>query len=203
MRFTTTAGLIAGSLAALVAAAAVAQQPTVRVRGAIERVDGPVLTVKARDGAVLAIRLADNATVAAVVRASLADIKPGSFIGTGATLLPDGTLRAAEIHIFPEAMRGTGEGHRSWDLLPEATMTNATVAETVERAEGPVFTLRYKGGEQKVFVPPETPIVTYAPGNRSELKPGAKIFIGGARRQPDGTLEATRIAVGRDIDPPM
>jgi hypothetical protein len=203
MRVTLTTGLAGGALVSLLALTAVAQQPTVRVRGAIERVEGSVLKVMSREGANLSIRLAENATVVAVVKASLNDIKPGSYIGVGATSMPDGTLRAAEVHIFPEAMRGTGEGHRPWDLLPESTMTNATVADTVSRVEGPLLTLKYKDGEKKVFVPPETPIVTYAPGERSELKPGAKIFISAAQRQTDGSLLAVRVAVGRGIDPPM
>jgi hypothetical protein len=193
-------------LAAVLATAglAPAQQPqTVRVRATIDKVDGATLMVTSREEQKLAIHLADNVVVSAVVKAALSDIKPGSFVGVAAARMPDGTLRAVEVLIFPEAMRGTGEGHRPWDLMPESTMTNATVAETVTRADGPVLTLKYKDGEQKIFVPPEAPIVTFAPGERSELKPGAKIFISAAQRQADGTLHAARVSVGRGIDPPM
>jgi hypothetical protein len=193
----------AGLLLALSASLVYGQQPT-RVRGTIERVDGPLLFVKARDGAELTVRLADNGVVVGIVARSLADIKAGDYVGSAALPAEGGALRALEVHIFPENMRGTGEGHRPHDLLPESTMTNATVAEMVQRVDGHALTLKYKDGEKTIIVPAGTPIVTYVPGDKSELKPGAKIFIGAATRQPDGTLQAARINVGRDgLTPPM
>jgi hypothetical protein len=201
MRIRTT--LLAGLLVVASTVAGWAQAPTTRVRGTIEKVDGATLTVKARDGSALTIKLADNATVGAVVPAKLSDIKPGDYVGVAATPQAGGMLRAVEVHIFPEAMRGTGEGHRPWDLLPESTMTNATVADTVTQVEGPILVLKYKEGQQRVFVPADAPVVTYVAGDRSELKPGAKIFVGAASRQPDGSLQASRINVGRGIEPPM
>jgi hypothetical protein len=193
----------AGLLLALSATFAYAQQPT-RVRGTIERVDGPLLIVRSREGAEVTVRLADNAVVTGLVARSLADIKAGDYVGSAAVPAEGGALRALEVHIFPESMRGTGEGHRPHDLLPESTMTNATVAETVARVEGHALTLKYQGGEKTLIVAANTPIVTYVPGDKSELKPGAKIFIVQAARQPDGTLQAARITVGRDgLTPPM
>jgi hypothetical protein len=192
-----------GLLLALSASLANAQQPT-RVRGTIERVDGPLFIVKSREGAEVTVKLADNLVVSGLVARALADIKAGDYVGSAALPAEGGALRALEVHIFPEAMRGTGEGHRPHDLLPESTMTNATVAEMVQRVDGHALTLKYKDGEKTLIVPKETPIVTYVPGERSELKPGAKIFIVGATRQPDGTVQAARVIVGRDgLTPPM
>ena len=178
-----------------------AQSPT-RVRGTIERLDGPMLTVKSREGADVAVRLADNLSVSGVAKAALTDIKPGTYVGIAALPQAGGALRAVEVLVFPEAMRGTAEGHGPWDLLPESTMTNATVAESVDRVQGRALTLKYKDGERTITVPPEAPIVTLVPGDRSELKPGAAVYIPAAR-QPDGSLQASRILVGRDIAPPM
>jgi hypothetical protein len=198
--------MIAG-FALVLTGTALAQQPPVRVRGQIEKVDGNTLTVKARDGAELTIRLADNARVMAFVKASLGDIKPNSYIGVTAEPQQDGTQKAVAIHIFLEAMRGTGEGHRPWDLRPGTTMTNAAVEETAGSVDGQVLTVKYRmgdrTGEQKVVVPPETPIVTYAAADRSELKPGAQIIIMNAQKQPDGTLQTQGVNVGRGVTPPM
>jgi hypothetical protein len=198
--------MIAG-LALVLAGTALAQQPPVRVRGQIEKVDGNTLTVKSREGAELTIKLAENARVMAFVKASLADIKPNSYIGVTADPQPDGSQKAIAIHIFLESMRGVGEGHRPWDLRPGTTMTNAAVEETAGSVDGQVLTVKYKmgerTGEQKVIVPPETAIVTYAAADKSELKPGAQIIIFGAQTQPDGTLQAQAVNVGRGITPPM
>lgn len=189
---------------ALLLATAQAQQPTVRVRGTLESVDGSNLQVKSRDGSELKVKLADDARVVAIIKASLADIKPGSFVGVTGMPQPDGTQRAVEVHIFPEAMRGTGEGHYAWDLRPQSTMTNANVEQTVAAVEGQKLTLKYNGGEKQIVVPSDTPIVTYRLADRSELKPGEKVFIGAARRQPDGTLLAARINFGENgLTPPM
>jgi hypothetical protein len=190
----------------LAATASAAEEPAqVRVRGTIEAVDGAMLTVRSRDRQmVYRIKVADDAVVRGIVRASLADIKDNAFVGVSGMPQPDGSQKALEIHIFPEAMRGTGEGHGPWDLIPNSTMTNAAVARMVKGVEGDVITLKYKDGEKKVVVVPQTRIVTFVPGDKRELTPGAKIFIAAALRQADGTLEARSIAVGRDgLAPPM
>jgi len=181
------------------------QSPTVRVRGTIEGVDGPMLTVKSRDGqTTYKVKTADNVALRGIVKASLSDIKQNSFIGVTGMPQADGSQKAVEIHIFPEALRGTGEGHRPWDLMPNSTMTNATVAQMVKGVEGDEITLKYKDGEKKIVVVPSTIIVTYVPADKSELKPGAKIFIAAAKKNDDGTLDAPSISVGRDgLAPPM
>jgi hypothetical protein len=197
----------AAALALVVAATtSFAQQPqTVRVRGTVEAADGPMLTVKGRDGqTTYKVKMADNVSVRGIVKAALSDIKDNSFIGVTGMPQADGSQKAVEIHIFPEAMRGTGEGHRPWDLQPGSTMTNAAVTQMVKSVDGDVITLKYKDGEKKIVVTPQTVIVTYVPGDKSELKPGAKIFIAGAAKKEDGTLEAASISVGRDgLTPPM
>lgn len=175
-----------------------------RVRGTIVQVEGSTLTVKATNGVLLNVHLNNNAKVVAIVAASLTDIKPGSFVGTTAVPQPGGTLRATEVHIFPESMRGTGEGHRAWDLGPTSTMTNGTVALAVQKIEGHTLTIKYKDGEKTVVVTPDTAIVSYVLADRSELKANAKVFIGAATQNPDGSLETDRVNVGRDgLTPPM
>jgi hypothetical protein len=180
------------------------QSPTVRVRGTVEGVDGPMLTVKSRDGqTAYQVKMADNVAIRGVVKASLSDIKQNSFNVTGMPQA-DGSQKAVEIHIFPEALRGTGEGHRQWDLMPNSTMTNATVAQMVKGVEGDEITLKYKDGEKKIVAAPNTTIVTYVSADKSELKPGAKIFIAAANKKEDGTLETAAVSVGRDgIASPM
>jgi hypothetical protein len=178
--------------------------PTVRVRGTIEAVDGSLLTVKSRDGAEVKVRMTDNVAVVGVTPIAMSEIKPGSYIGVTAMPEPDGTQKAVAVHIFPEAQRGVAEGFRPRDLRPNSTMTNATVAETVAGTDGQNIMVKYKDGEKKVVVPPGTPIVTFVPGDKSELKPGAKIIIFGATKKDDGSLEANRVNVGLDgITPPM
>jgi hypothetical protein len=198
---------VAGFALLLATSASFAQQqpPPVRVRGTVEAFDGTVMTVKSRDGqTTYKIKPTGNVAVRGIVKASLADIKDNSFIGVTGMPQADGSQKAVEIHIFPEPMRGTGEGHRPWDLAPNSTMTNATVAQMVKGVDGDVITLKYKDGEKKIVVTPQTEIVTYVPGSKDELKPGAKIFIAGAAKKDDGTLEAASISVGRDgITPPM
>jgi hypothetical protein len=180
------------------------QPPPVRIRGTIEAVDGSVLAVKSREGSDLKVRVADNAAVFGVAKTALSEIKPGSYIGVSAMPQPDGTQKAFAVHIFPENQRGAAEGFRPWDARPNSTMTNATVAETVAGTDGQNILVKYKDGEKKVVVPPDTPIVTFVVGDKSELKPGAKIIIFAATKKEDGTLEANRINVGRDgIMPPM
>jgi hypothetical protein len=177
--------------------------PLVRVRGTIERVEGPVYVIKARDGAELKLTVADKPSIATLVKASLSDIKQGSFVGVTSMPQADGSLSALEVHIFPEAMRGTGEGHYPWDLRPQSTMTNANVEQVGTVVDGRTLTLKYKDGEKKIFVPADTPIVIYELGDKSDLKPGAKVFIVAAK-QSDGTLEGRAWRVGRNgLAPPF
>ena len=197
MRITSQV-LVGAMLAATFALGSVsAQAQNVRVRGTIEKLDGSVLAVKTTDGRAVRIRLTDDARVVGVVKASMADIKPGSFIGSAAMPQPDGSQKALEVHIFPEAMRGTGEGHRPY-TLPNSTMTNGTVGNAVASVEGNAVMLSYKGGEKKIVVPPGAPIVRYEIGDRSDLKPGAAFTILSAVKKSDGTFETNRVNVGRD-----
>jgi hypothetical protein len=176
----------------------------IRIRGTIEQVDGAAITVKARDGASMVVKLTDNGTVRGIVAVTLADVKAGSYIGVSAMPQPDGSQKAMHIHIFPETMRGTGEGFSQWDNVPGSTMTNAAVDNRVASVDGEVLTLKYKDGEKKIIVPAGIPIVTYLPGTKDELKPGAKVMINGARKQADGSYQAPNISVGRDgLTPPM
>jgi len=180
------------------------QSPTVRIRGTIEAIDGPLLAVKSREGTEMKVRLTDNVAVFGVAKTAISEIKPGSYIGVSAMPEPDGTQRALAVQIFPESQRGVAEGFRPWDLRPNSTMTNATVAETVAGTDGQIILVKYKDGEKKVVVPPDTPIVTFIAGDKSEVKPGSKIIIFGAVKKEDGMLEANRVNVGRDgITPPM
>jgi len=189
----------------LLSTVAMAQQgPTVRIRGTIEAVDGPVLSIRTREGNDVKVKTTDNVAVFGVVRTSLSEIREGSYIGVTAMPEPDGTQKAVAVHIFPENQRGAAEGFRPWDLRANSTMTNATVAETVAGTDGQRILVKYKDGEKKVLVPPETPIVTFVAGDKSEMKAGAKVIIFGANKKDDGTLEANRVNVGRDgITPPM
>ena len=190
---------LGASAAALLFAAtfAAAQAPQmVRVRATLENVSMPMLTAKARDGAEMKIKLADNAPVNEVVKASLADIKDNSYIAVTAMPQPDGSQKAVAILIFPEAMRGVGEGHRPWDLEPNSTMTNATVAEQVAGTDGQSVTVKYKDGDKKILVTPATIIVTYKKSAASDLKAGQKIFVAAAKKLDDGTLEAPNVAYG-------
>jgi hypothetical protein len=197
-----------GAAVVVVSAAVWAQNaPPVRVRGAIEKVEGNTLVVKARDGSEVKIQMPDNVRVMSFVKASLSDIKPNSYIGVTAEPQPDGSQKAVAIHIFTEAQRGTGEGHRPWDLRPGTTMTNAAVETIAGGVDGQVLTVKYKTGdkveEKKVIVPPSTPIVAYAAGDKAELKPGAQVIIFNATKQPDGSLQAPAVNVGRGLTPPM
>jgi hypothetical protein len=188
--------VIAGaSIAAFSVLAAFAQQPT-RVRGTIEKVDGSILTVKVGEAGEIKVAVVDNAQVYGVVKATLADVKPNSFIGVGAMPQADGSQKAIQVMIFAESQRGVGEGHRPWDR-PGSTMTNGTVDTTVAAVEGQVLTVRYKDGEKKIVITPESTIHAYVIGDRSELKPGASIATF-AVKKADGSFEASRITVGRN-----
>ncbi len=182
---------------ALVVASAQAQQKPVRVVGTIVNVDGPSIVVKPRGkGGEQRVRLTDKASVFGVVRATLADVKPGAFIGVGATPQADGSQKAIRVMIFAEVQRGTGEGHRPWNR-PGTTMTNATVDSTVAGVEGQVLRVQYKGGEQRIVIASDAIILAYVVGSRDELKPGANIAILAATRRADGSLETSRVNVGR------
>jgi len=195
--------VVTGLLVAGLAGAASAQQ-FARIRGTIEKVDGPVLVVKARNGGQVIIKMPDKVAVSGIVPAALSDIKQGSYIGVSALPQPDGSQRAIHIHIFPEPMRGVAEGFGPWDNQPNATMTNATVDTMVAGVKGREITVKYKTGEKKIVVPDGIPIVTYVRGSKDELKPGAQIFIARGAVQADGSVTAPRISVGRNgLTPPM
>ena len=204
-RMTRRALGAAGLVLTMTAAAAWAQQAqTMRVRGTIEKVEGNTLTVKARDGANLTVKLAEPPRIAAMEKASLAEIKEGSFIGVSAMPQPDGTQKAYAIHIFMDSQKGVvADRFGQWDSRPGSTMTNANVATTVTGKDGQELLVKYKEGEKKVVVPPGTVIAKYAPGSAADLKAGAKVFVAAAKKEADGTLTAPNIAVGRSIDPPQ
>src|SRR6266404_1334471 len=187
-------------VAAIIAAAcSEATAQTMRMSGTIENADGNVLSLKSNDGAEVKLTLTENAMIIAVVKASVADIKEGTFLGSAAMPQPDGSQKALEVHIFPEQMRGTGEGHRPYAPVPNSTMTNGSAAgATVAGVDGSTMLVKYKDGEKKVVVPPNAPIVRYEIGNKSDLKAGARFTVLAATKKPDGTLEANRINVGRD-----
>jgi hypothetical protein len=196
--------LAAAAFASVIAVTAVsAQQPQPqRLRGTIEKVDGNTLEIKSPTGMVI-LKLAENAAVVGVVKATIAEIKEGSYIGSGAMPQPDGTQKAVEVHIFAESQRGTGDGHRpGWDGSPYGagvgTMTNGAVGQAVSSVDGPVITVKYKDGDKKVVVGPNTPIVRYEVGDKSELKAGAAISVVAATKNPDGTFTTGRINVGRN-----
>ncbi len=179
-------------------------QETLRIRGTIDKVDGAVYVVKNRDGAEVKLTVTDPHLYVAIVKASMADIKPGQFVGATGMTQPDGSQKAIEVHIFPESMRGTGEGHYDWDLKPNTKMTNANVEQTVAGVDGPVLSVKYKDGEKKVLVTPETQVVTYVIGDKADLKPGIKIFVGAAKKGADGTWTTPRVTYGKDgLTPPM
>jgi len=197
---------IAALLIAAVSAVALAQAPAnppVRIRGTVEKIDGQILTIKANNGQSMTVKLADNFVVMGIAKASVDDIGSGKFIGTTTVGERDGALVALEVHIFPENMRGTGEGHYDWDLRPASKMTNANVANVTNMGKDRVLTVQYKGGEKKVLVPQNAVVVAFTPTERSELKPGAKVFVN-SQRQPDGSLTAPRVNVGlKGQIPPM
>jgi len=193
------------AVVSVLASSAWAQQsPMVRIRGTIESIDGKTLAIKTREGTDVKVNMTDDIGVIGIAKTSLSEIKQGSYIGVSGQPQPDGSQKAIAIHIFPEAMRGANEGFRPWDLRPNSTMTNATVAQTVAGVDGQVIDVKYKDGEKKVVVAPDTAIVAFVNGEKSDIKPGAKIIIFGAKKLDDGSLETNRIGVGKDgIAPPM
>lgn len=204
-RATFTRPLIAVAMVAVSTLSALAQRAPVptRVRGTIESVNGDTMQVKARSGEDVKLHIASDVNVSGITRISLADIKPGSFVGATTVPGPDGGASAVEVHVFPESMRGTGEGSRPYDLKPNSSMTNATVSESVVGNDGHTLLVKYKDGEKKVFVADNTPVVTFVPGDKSDLKAGAKV-IAFMKQLPDGSFETNRVSVGRDgLTPPM
>jgi hypothetical protein len=191
------------ALGLIIAGAASAADGTpARVRGTIDAVDGKVLHITSRTGEKVTVTMGADAKVAEVSKIDISAIKPNSYIGTAAAPLPNGDLKALEVHVFPESMRGMGDGHRPFDLGPNSTMTNGTVGSVVGTSDR-TLTVKYQGGEKKVEVPADVPIVTFEPGTLDELKPGAKVIIF-AMKGADGSLSTDRVNVGKDgLTPPM
>jgi hypothetical protein len=189
---------------AVLALSAAAQSPPTRIRGTVEKLDGQTLVVKSRDGQSVSIGLAPNFTVRAVVAKTVADIKPGDFVASTSVKGQDGKLRAIEVHILPESLRGVArEGQFPWDLAPDSLMTNATAAQITSAPQGQVIKVTYKDGEAEVTIPPGTPIVGYVAGDPSLLKPGAAVFII-AQKSADGSLTASGVTAEKDgVKPPM
>jgi len=198
--------ILQAGLAVLIAATALpalAQTPVVRVRGTIAALDGATLIVITREGPTVKITLPDTLEPVALKRVALDAVKPNSFIGAVATPAADGTLQASYVLIFPEAMRGTGEGHYDWDLAPGTTMTNATVTSFVQANAGHKLSLVYKGTPIELSVPADAPILTFTTAARSDLKPGAKVLVN-ANKVSDGVYNGLRVTVGKDgVNPPQ
>jgi hypothetical protein len=199
----TRLAIAAALIGAAAAGAAIAQQPaspqsqTLRLRGVIEKLNGGAVLAKSTNGEDLRLKLVDKVLVVAVVKASIAEIKPGLFIGSGAMPQPDGSQSAIEVHIFAESMRGAGEGHRAWDGAPNSTMTNGTVGATISGVDGPVVTVQYKGGEKKIIVGPNVPIVRYEIADTGAITPGAPFTAVATGKAGDGSFDVSRINVGR------
>jgi hypothetical protein len=194
----------ASALALVFAASLAAAQAPLRVRGAVEGVDGQTLSVKARDGAMMKVKLTDDAHVFTLNKMTLADVKQGAFVGITAMPQPDGSQKAVEIHIFPEAMRGTGEGHYPWDLVPDSTMTNGNIENQVVSNDGQTLMVKYKDGDKKIIVPANIQVVMFAPAAVADIKPGQKFFVPRGKKLDDGAIEAGAIVVGSNgVDPPM
>lgn len=199
----TWRALGAAAIALLFTTAVFAQQPA-RIRGQIEKADGSTLSLKTRDGSMLDVKVADDARVAALVKASLADIKNDSFIGVAGMPRPDGSIEAFSVHIFLPAQRGVvADRHFNWDAKPGSTMTNAYVESSVTDKDGQAVMVKFKEGEKKIIVTPTTSITAVAPGNKDELKPGAQIIIMASDKQPDGSVLAKTLYVGRSLTPAM
>jgi hypothetical protein len=204
MRTMTRRTLGLAGAALLLGTSAVWAQAPVRVRGEITKVDGTTMTVKMRDGQSATVKLAEPPRIAAMEKASAADVKVGSFIGVSAMPQPDGSQKAYAIHIFMDSQKGVvADRFSEWDSKPGSTMTNANVATMVAGKDGQDLLVKYKDGEKKVIIPPGIPIAKYAPGSAADLKVGAKVFVAAAKKEADGTLVAPNIAVGRSIDPPQ
>ncbi len=199
----TLRALAAAVVLSLTATVALAQQPG-RIRGEIEKADGAMLALKTRDGAMLTVKVDEKARVSALVKASLADIKKDSFIGIAGVPQPDGSIQAFSIHMFLPAQRGVvPDRHGPWDARPGSTMTNAYVENIVTGKDGETLMVKYKDGEKKIIVSKDTVIAAAAPGSKDELKSGAQIIIFGWDKQPDGSVLAKSLYVGRGVTPAM
>lgn len=195
--------LALGLTLAVAAPASAQQSPVEHLRGTVTSVDGSALTLRKLDGGSVTVALPQKLRVSGLAKASLAGVKQGTYLGTTAVPGPGGMLVAKELHLFPARMRGVGEGHRPWDLTPDSTMTNANVDLIVERVKGRILTLSYKGGMQKILVPPDAPVVNIVKATRDELKSGAKVFVV-ARKGKGGALSAVRVSIGKGgLMPPM
>ncbi|WP_339436670.1 MULTISPECIES: DUF5666 domain-containing protein [unclassified Pseudomonas] len=204
MKITLNKMLLASTLAAAMAVglAQAAEAPRVGVRGAITAIDGDTMHVKVNSGEDVTVHLTQATQVRAVTLARIDEIKPGSYIGSAAMPNADGTLTALEVHVFPPAMAGTGDGHRAFDLKEGSSMTNGTVGDLVV-SNGRTLTVKYKGGEKKIVVPEGVPIVNLEAGDRSLLKAGVKVVLFAAQGA-DGTVTAQAISAGKDgVTPPM
>jgi hypothetical protein len=199
-RFVVAVGLTGSAISA--SAWAQSSGP-VRVRGTIERIDGETLQVKTRGGADATIRLTSDVTITGLIKASWADIKVGSYVGTAAVEQASGNAKSLEVQVFPESMRGVGEGSHEYDLGPKSSMTNGTIGQVMDTGNGRQLTISYQGAKKTVVVPPDAPIVTYISGTRGDLAPGANVIVT-ATWQPDRTMQATHVLVGKDgLEPPM
>jgi len=194
--------LAASSFALISLALPASAQDTVRIRGTVERIDGAVYMVKNRDGSEVKLTVTENPLFVVIVPGKMSDIKPGMYVGSAGMMQEDGTQKAIEVHIFPESMRGTCDGHYDWDLLPRSKMTNGSVEQAVTGVDGPLLSVKYKDGEKKLVVTPQTVVVTYEMGKREEIQPGTKIFVAAAKKQADGTLLTPRITYGRNGEGP-
>lgn len=195
--------LVAGLLAWLLAVPAMAQTPSVRVAGTVDKLDGATLTVKGKDGEATVVKLADNAAIYGVEKRTVADIKAGDFLASGGVKGPDGQIHAVEVRIFPQSLRGTGEGQKPWSAKPDGgVMTNATVGAVTQSASGGVVHVSYKDGQSEFVVGPDVPVLAYVDADRTLLKPGAAVLIF-AQKQSDGTLTTSRVTAEKDgIKPP-
>jgi hypothetical protein len=199
-----TTGMALALLGIAATTSALAQNaPPVRIRGTVESIDGQDLTVKSREGSSVKIKLAPDYAVTAVVKAQMTDVSVGKYVGIAAMPQANDPEKALEVLVFPESGRGSGEGHYAWDLTPGSMMTNATIAMADDQADGRALTLKYKDGENRITVPKDVPIVTFVPGDRALITPGAGIMVP-AVKQPDGSMTASRVVVGKDgVKPPM
>ncbi|KQO75875.1 hypothetical protein [Rhizobium sp. Leaf262] len=199
----TSTTAMTGVLLAMATCVAAQAADTVRVRGTVESLDGTTLSVKTREGANAKIMLKDGWQVSSVAKASVDDIKPGDYVGIASLPTASGGDGALEVLIFPAAMKGTGEGSYAWDLKPNSTMTNATVADAVKSVDGRTLTVAYKGKEKKISIPDGTPIVTFAPATASDIKAGATVFVP-SEKATDGSMSSGRVVVGTNgVVPPM
>jgi len=179
-----------------------AEGTAVRVRGTVVSLDGSKLVVRTKDGKDVTVSLKDKYAALAVVKSSMDEIKQGTFIGTATEPQPDGSLRALEVVVFPDSLRGFGEGHYPWDLGPKSMMTNATIAQKVQKVDGETVDVTYKGGEKKITIPDNVPIVGLVPSEPSAIEPGAHVFVP-TEKQADGTLLAGAVLFGKGVVPPM